>query len=572
MGERRDLTLREKIGQLIVTGFPGPVPGEELRDLIADYGIGNVILFSHNVENAAQLKALCDGLRREIGERTGYPPLIAIDQEGGRVTRLPADATNVPGAMAIASTGRPEHAYAAGRATARELRALGINFNLAPVLDINNNKRNPVINVRSYGDTAETVERYGLQMLRGLREEGVLASAKHFPGHGDTAVDSHLGLPAVGKTLEQLRELELKPFAAAFGEGAEAVMTAHILFPEIEPERVPATMSRTIVTELLKKELGFEGLVVSDCLEMNAIRKFYGTAEGAVGALKAGVHLLFISHTPQLVREAIERIEQAVLGGELPMAVVDEAVEKVLYYKKKYGEDGTGGAAEEEAEAGVGDNGADASAARLAVLSAASSVASPLASPFSIASLAASDSASGLAVVGCEAHRRTAEAISEESICLVGGKLEPVAKGAGDTLFVGCSPYRADQASSGAGGAFSFPAAMGEAFGAAHRVTGIDPDEEEIRQVAELAQGYARVVVGLANGRDYPGQLKLLERLRADGRRVTAVALGKPYDLEGLDEDVCALAAFEYTPLALRSLARILSGEIRPVGKLSLSL
>lgn len=566
MGARRDLTLREKIGQLIVTGFPGPVPGEELRSLIADYGIGNVILFSHNVENAAQLKALCDGLRREIGERTGYPPLIAIDQEGGRVTRLPADATNVPGAMAIASTGRPEHAYAAGRLTARELRALGINFNLAPVLDINNNKRNPVINVRSYGDTAETVERYGLQMLRGLRDEGVLASVKHFPGHGDTAVDSHLGLPAVGKTLEQLRELELKPFAAAFAQGAEAVMTAHILFPEIEPERVPATMSRTIVTELLKKELGFGGLVVSDCLEMDAIRKFYGTAEGAVGALKAGVHLLFVSHTPRLVREAVERIEQAVLRGELPMAVVDEAVEKVLYYKKKYGENGAGEAGEGEAEAGIGDSGADASAARLAVLSAASSFAS------SVASLAASNSASGLAVVGCEAHRRTAEAISLESVCLVGGKLEPLAKGAGDTLFVGCPPYRADQASSGAGGAFSFPAAMGEAFAAAHRVTGIDPDEEEIRQVAEQAQGYVRVVVGLANGRDYPGQLKLLERLRADGRRVTAVALGKPYDLEGLGEDVCALAAFEYTPLALRSLARILSGETVPVGKPSLSL
>ncbi|WP_051318539.1 glycoside hydrolase family 3 N-terminal domain-containing protein [Cohnella thermotolerans] len=585
----RELSLREKIGQLIATGFPAARPTDEWRSLVADYGIGNVILFSHNVESAVQVKELCGELRRTIEAITGCPPLIAIDQEGGRVTRLPADATNVPGAAAIASTGRPEHAYAAGRLTARELRALGINFNLAPVLDINNNKLNPVINVRSYGDTAETVERYGLLMLQGLRDEGVLAAVKHFPGHGDTSVDSHLGLPVVGKTAEQLAGLELKPFAAAIAAGAECVMTAHILFPELEPERVPATMSRAVVTGLLKGRLGFEGLVVSDCLEMDAIRRFYGTAEGAVGALKAGVHLLFISHTPQLVREAAERIERAVLEGDLSLSVVDEAVDKVLYYKSKYGAHGTVLPGARLPGPGLTGSGLESSNMGVPTLERSglggsgpadsSSVGSSLDGPrLEGSGLGASSlvgpgfAVPGFAVVGCEAHRRTAEAMSLESVCHLGGVLERVERGAGDTLFIGSDPYRADQAASGVDKAVSFPRAMAEAFAADYWVTRLDPDEDEILQAAERAKSYPRVVVGLVNGREHPGQLTLVSRLRAAGHRVTAVALGKPYDLAGLGPDVCALAAFEYTPLALKSLVRILSGEAAPVGKLSLTL
>ncbi|CAM3860514.1 beta-N-acetylhexosaminidase [Cohnella lubricantis] len=517
-----NMSLREKIGQLIVTGFPEAEPSEEWLRFIADYRIGNIILFSHNVENKEQLQSLCAQLREAIEARTGFPPLISIDQEGGRVTRLPADATNVPGAAAIAATGRPEHAYAAGRLTARELSALGINFNLAPVLDINNNKRNPVINVRSYGDSAEAVEEFALPMLKGLQDGGVLASLKHFPGHGDTTVDSHLGLPMIEKTLAELEALELKPFVRAIAEGAEAVMTAHILFPALEPARVPATMSREIVTGLLKGKLGFEGLVVSDCLEMDAIRKEYGTAEGAVNALKAGVHLLFISHTPELVRAAVERIERAVQDGELPMSVIDEAVEKVQYYKQKYASRG--------------------------------------------------GSASELAVVGSSAHRRSAEAMSLESVCLVNGELETLGATAADTIFIGSLPYRPDQASSRVKGGLSFPGWMEDAFGAAALTIGIDPTDEEIAQAVDQSGGYDRVVVGLVNGQDHPGQLALVRRLAAAGIRVTAVSLGKPYDLEALDAEVCSLAAFEYTPLVLESLRRILSGEAEPTGRPTLRL
>ncbi|MFD1956778.1 glycoside hydrolase family 3 N-terminal domain-containing protein [Paenibacillus thailandensis] len=514
------LTLREKIGQLIVTGFPKAEVSAEFERLVAEYKIGNAILFSYNAENVPQLKRLCGELRALIERHTGMPAFIAIDQEGGRVTRLPADATNVPGAMAVASTGRPEHAYAAGRLTARELRALGINFNLAPVLDINNNKRNPVINVRSYGDTAEAVETYGLPMMKGLRDEGVLSAIKHFPGHGDTNVDSHLGLPVIGKTAEQLEELELRPFERAINAGAESVMTAHILFPQLEPERVPATMSRAIVTGLLKGKLGYGGLIVSDCLEMDAVKTHYGTAEGALGALKAGVHLLFISHTPQLVREAAERIERAVLEGELSEEALDEAVEKVLYYKEKYRI--------------LPSLGGDAG------------------------------------IVGCAAHRRTAEAISEESICLTSGRLEPIARGAADTMIVGCYPFRTDRASNAVSGALSFPRAMAEALGVPYRMTDMNPDDAEIEDVLAETARYSRIVLGLYNGQDHPGQLKLARALVAAGRRVTAAALGKPYDLELIEGVACGLAAFEYTPLSLRSLAKMLCGEAVPTGRLRL--
>lgn len=516
----KELTLREKVGQLIVAGFPGHDIDAETQRLIADYKIGNIILFAHNVKNREQVRNLCADLQDEITKQTGHPALISIDQEGGRVTRLPKDSVNVSGAMAIASTGRPENAYAAGRITAREMRELGINFNLAPVLDINNNKQNPVINVRSYGDTAEVVTEYGLQMMRGLQEGGVLAAIKHFPGHGDTAVDSHLGLPSIDKSLEALAELELKPFQAAIDSGAEALTSAHILFPAIEKTGVPATMSRTIITDLLKDKMGYQGLVISDCLEMNAIQKFYGTAEGAVGALKAGVHLLFISHSGQLVMDAVERIEQAVQSGELPIAIVDEAVEKVLQYKAKYGEVKDGGMT--EAEHAV--------------------------------------------------NRRAAEAISLESICHVSGTFEPIVPFAAGTIIIGSLPYRPDQASSLASAELSFPAEAGAALGTRHLVMDLNPDAEEQQRLLEAAEGCSNVVVGLYNACDNAGQLELANKLAAAGHRVTAVALGKPYDLELLEAGVCGLAAFEYTKLAIQSVIRILSGEAQPTGKLSLSL
>ena len=288
------------IGQHLFAGFAGKEIPADFAALVRQYQIGNVVLFAHNVQDAPQLRRLCGELQALVLDATGVTPLIAIDQEGGIVSRLGEDAAVVPSAMAVAATGNPENAYQAGLITGTELRAMGINFDLAPVLDVNSNPLNPVIGVRSYGQTPEDVARYGIAMVRGLLDGGVLACGKHFPGHGDTAVDSHVGLPLVNKSLDKLEVCELAPFRAAIAAGLPAVMSSHILFPQLEPDKLPATMSRRIMTRLLKERLGFDGLVLSDCMMMGAIADHYGSVAGIVAALKAGVDMVFASHSAQL--------------------------------------------------------------------------------------------------------------------------------------------------------------------------------------------------------------------------------------------------------------------------------
>ena len=212
------MTQTEMLGQKLVFGFHGTSLSPEFKALIRKYKIGNVILFLRNVESADQLRRLCDEIRALIQEETGYPPFIIIDQEGGMVSRLPKDAVNVPGAMALAATGNPENARLASEITIRQLKGLGANFNMAPVLDVNSNASNPVIGVRSFGDNPEAVAAFGCASLAPYRGSGVLCCAKHFPGHGDTAVDSHLGLPRVDKTEQELEALELIPFRRAIAQ------------------------------------------------------------------------------------------------------------------------------------------------------------------------------------------------------------------------------------------------------------------------------------------------------------------------------------------------------------------
>lgn len=238
------MTNQVLIGQRLVAGFPGTAITPELVQVIRQYKIGNIILFRENISDAAQLRTLCADLTELIRRETGYDPFIMVDQEGGVVTRLSEDCVNVPGAMALASTGDPGNTYLAGKLTGAELRRLGINFDLAPSVDVNCNPANPIIGVRSYGDTPSTVVKYATGMIRGLQDGGVLCLAKHFPGHGDTSMDSHLTLPCVDKPRTELEKMELAPFRAVIADGVPAIMTAHILFPTLDDSGVPATMSR----------------------------------------------------------------------------------------------------------------------------------------------------------------------------------------------------------------------------------------------------------------------------------------------------------------------------------------
>src|SRR5438034_3900485 len=332
------MSLEEQIGQVLMVGFWGNTPSQEIIDLIQHYHAGSIILLSRNVRAAQQVLELTRSLQM-IAKQAGhpYPLLIAIDQENGIVQRLGEAATIFPGNMALGAIDSEEIAYKVALATGQELKALGINMNLAPVVDVNNNSANPVIGVRSFGEDPQQVARLGAAMVKGYRAAGILSCLKHFPGHGDTTTDSHLALPVIPYTLQRLEALELVPFWSGIEARAEGVMIAHIAFPTLmEQNTLPATLSSTIVQELLRKQLDFKGIILSDCMEMEAISETFGTERGVVMALQAGIDLVLVSHEYKYQRASIEAIQAAIQSHELTTQPVRQAAERVLKLKAGY--------------------------------------------------------------------------------------------------------------------------------------------------------------------------------------------------------------------------------------------
>jgi beta-N-acetylhexosaminidase len=288
-----------------MVGIPSTELGAEESRILVNYHIGGLILFHHNLENPCQISQLCRALWKQKHAALG--PLIAIDQEGGRVHRLPEPFTHFPAAAVLGAARSRELAYRAGWATARELGAVGINFNLAPVLDVLSNPDNPVIGDRSLGSDPDEVARLGWGLVEGLRDGGVIPCGKHFPGHGDTSQDPHLELPMVSKSVDALRRVGLAPFARACRNGIECLMTAHVLYRTLDEEH-PATLSGAIITGLLRGELGYQGVVASDDLEMKAISGSYRPEEAALLAVEAGVDLLLYGHDLEAAAGAWESL------------------------------------------------------------------------------------------------------------------------------------------------------------------------------------------------------------------------------------------------------------------------
>ena len=285
------MSLEEQVGQLLMAIVDGPELDSEAAATLRDCHVSGFYIRENNIETAEQLRALTAHLQELLG-RPGLPAIIAADQEGGHWQRLVAPATSFPSAMARGAAGSSDHAHRWGLATARELRSVGINTDFAPVLDVNNNPGNPVIGIRSLGERVEEVTRLGLDALAGLREGGALTCAKHFPGYGDTDVDTHLGLPTLAHDPARLRAVELAPFKAAIDVGVPLVMTTHIVFAGFGDRDLPATLSSRVLRDLLRDELGFDGAIVSDVLIMKAIADRWGVAEAAVRFLEAGGDLV----------------------------------------------------------------------------------------------------------------------------------------------------------------------------------------------------------------------------------------------------------------------------------------
>ncbi len=328
-----EMTIEEKVGQLIMVGFEGTQANEAIKTHIRERFVGGVVLFSRNIQSPQQTAELTNELQR-LAEATArqIPLFIGIDQEGGWVIRLKEGATVLPGNMALGATNSTELAERAGEITAVELAAVGVNLNFAPVMDVNNNPDNPVIGRRSFGESPELVSRLGISYIRGLQRNGVLATVKHFPGHGDTTVDSHFELPTVSHDLERIHALELQPFRAAIDADVAAIMTAHIVYPAFDADR-PATLSPTILTDLLRKELGFDGLLITDDMEMKAIDDRYQSGEAAVMAVEAGADIVMVLWTSTKQIEVFGALLSAVKSGRISQARLDQSVKRILKSK-----------------------------------------------------------------------------------------------------------------------------------------------------------------------------------------------------------------------------------------------
>jgi beta-N-acetylhexosaminidase len=325
--------FRRQAGQIAIAGFGGHSIPPDLKALAREFDLGGVIFFARNVESPEQVAELsreAQSLAREL------PLWVSVDQEGGRVARLKSPFTEWPPMLTLGRSGDEALAERFARALAAELKAVGISLDFTPVLDVLTNPKNPVIGDRSLAERAEDVARLGTVIIRVLQAEGIAASGKHFPGHGDTSVDSHFELPLVEHPPERLEAVELVPFKAAIKAGVASIMTAHILIPAFD-EEVPATLSPRIVDDLLKQQLGYDGLVLSDDLEMKAISGRYGIPEATVKAIGAGCDAVLMCGTDQDAQaRAIEAVIRAVEEGTLPLERAEDALARHRRVKERF--------------------------------------------------------------------------------------------------------------------------------------------------------------------------------------------------------------------------------------------
>ncbi|HEY3366849.1 MAG TPA: beta-N-acetylhexosaminidase [Symbiobacteriaceae bacterium] len=515
------MDLTTHAGKLVMAGFQGTtVPAEFARQVRED-GLSGIILFSRNLANPAQIRQLTTDLQALSDD--GLPLLISTDQEGGIVARLTGIAgTAFPGNMALGATRSADLTHAAALATGRELLALGVNFNLAPVLDVNNNPQNPVIGVRSYGEDPRLVAELGAAAIRGYQDAGILACGKHFPGHGDTAVDSHLALPTVAHDTPRLDAMELVPFQAAVAAGAGAIMTAHVVFPAYEPEpNRPATLSQPVLTGLLRERLGFDGLIITDCMEMKAIADGFGTVSAVVEAVKAGADLVLVSHTAGVQTAAVAALRAAIASGEIPAARVAEALARIQAARER-----------------------------------AARVAQP-----------------PLTMVGAPEHAALAARIAGAAVTVVrdSNHLLPLApEGLGVVVCRSATMTLAEEANAA-------QPALADAIrtllpGAPMLVVDREPSAAQIAAARELAARSRAMVVGTFSADRWRAQADLVAAVLAANSRTAVVAQRSPYDLRVLPGAGTYLVTYEDRAGVSEAAVRILLGQQPATGRLPVTI
>lgn len=503
------LTLQEKVGQLLMFGFDGFEINDHARRMICEHKAGNVILFARNVKNRIQLKKLVDDLQALALAHIGVPLFISIDQEGGMVIRIRQDGTHFPGAMTMAAAGDEDTAYDMGRRMGRELAYFGINMDFAPVLDVNDNPLNPVIGVRSFSDDSDKVAVCGSAFAKGLQEH-VIATGKHFPGHGDTHLDSHLALPTVTHDLKRLESVEFKPFKFAIDHGIKAIMSSHIVFPAIDPEH-PATLSGKHLTDLLRGRFGFKGLIATDCMQMKAIRNHYSTPEASVMAVRAGANILCVSHDEIYQAGAVKRLFEAVSNGELEASLIDERVALVLAHKRD-----------------------------------------------TLLDVSMTDDAFN------DNKMAAAKVVRRALTQVKGSRFKAMSK----TLMIVIKPLATSIADE-SDPAFDLMGLSKKRFpGFDALQLPLEPDDAAIWHAVTTAKGYPQVVICSYNANVYQAQLALIRQLTGLSVELHVVAMRNPYDLFFVPEIQHFVCTYEHTPNAITALLDYLDGKLEPEGRL----
>jgi len=506
--------LADRVGDLLLVGSPGADAAPNAPPDIAE--TAGAILFERDLQSVAAAQGLLARLRGS----SRPPRLIAVDQEGGPIARLRAIGTGTPSAMALGAADDEALTHDIYALIGAELAALGINLDLAPVADLNTNSSNPVIGLRSFGDDPQRVARHVSAAIRGLHSAGIAAAAKHFPGHGDTALDSHKTLPVVEHALARLSARELVPFRAAIAAGVDILMSAHVAFPALEPTGVPATLSRAILTGLLREELGFDGVICTDAMDMKAIADTYEPGDASVRAVAAGADLVLFERVDNAARAAAA-LRDAVRAGTLDPGLVEKSLARVDALRTK---------------------------------------------------LAASSPPADSTGIGSSAHRRLAAAAARRAITLVRdpNAVLPLKPSATDRiLIVNFMPTEAGTKSSTGRVTSVLGAAL--ARGPARvqeQIRSLDPAGQEYKQLLMAAGAASMFIAVTRRAAAHPLQVQAVADLAMFGKPIVAIAALEPYDAGVLPQSIAVIATYGDGDDALVAAAETLMGTFTASGKL----
>ncbi len=522
----KSMTLDEKVGQLFQVRVDGDTLEASEISLVTDKHVGGIVYFQYNgnLNDPMRSAQMSNDLQEyAVGPSgTGIPLLISMDQEGGRVTRITGGAEG-PGNMGLGASRNTALAYSIGSIFGEEIKAVGGNMDLAPVLDVNNNPSNPVIGVRSFGEDPDLASEMGQSYVEGLHSAGVIATGKHFPGHGDTAVDSHSGLPIVTYDFATLDNIHGKPFRDAIANGLQAIMTAHIVVTCLDPDR-PATLSPAVMEGYLRGNLGFNGVCMTDSMGMAGITSGYGIGQSSVLAIKAGVDLLSLS--PDL-NTAIDAIKAAVQSGEIPMSRLNQAVERILALKHRNG-----------------------------------IFANPYVDP------AAAD-----AIVGSTAHWNAESAAARSAVTLVQntGSILPLTLTPSQKILL-VTVEGAETTTNASSRFASYITAKHSNVQSLPLV--VNPNSSQRTTVKNAAASAYVTIIGTSRAQlsSNVGQATLVNELRALGRLVIVVGLREPYELASFPTANAYIAAYNYRNCGFQAAADVLFGDVNPSGVLPVTV